>query len=375
MEPKRNEDGLLQTPMYDHYIESGYSVTDFGGWALPVQFSKIQTEHDAVRNGVGIFDASHMAEIFVTGEKVMDWLDLLITNNAHDCAVNQAQYTAVVKEDGGTLDDLIYYRSAEDQIVITANASNRVKILDWINAHNQDGEVEIVDRTFEYGLIAIQGPKSEEVLAKLTETDLPSIKGYHFLPDQVVDGIEGVAISRTGYTGEDGFELYIPWEHTADLWKKFLEIGEEYGLIECGLGARDTLRLEGGMALYGNDLTEEISPIEGGIAFAVKFDGVDYIGKEALAAIKEDPNRYMSRGFELTGKGIARGGYEVFESEDSEEAIGYVTSGTKSPTFGKAIGYAMVRKPKAKLGETVYVEVRNKRIPAVLTKKDWLSRK
>lgn len=374
MEPKRNENGLFQTPMYDHYIDSGYAVTDFGGWALPVQFSKIQTEHDAVRNGVGIFDASHMGEVFVTGEKVMDWLDTIITNNAHDCAVNQAQYTAVCNEEGGTLDDLIFYRSAEDQIVITPNASNREKIVAWLNEHNKDNVVEIVDRSLEYGLIAIQGPKAEEVLAKITDTDLPSIKSYHFLPDQVVDGVEGVAISRTGYTGEDGFELYIPWDSTVQIWKKLLEVGEEYGLIECGLGARDTLRLECGMALYGNDLSEEITPIEGGIAFAVKFDGVDYPGKEALAKVKEDPNRYMSRGFELKGKGIARNGYKVYETEDSTEEIGYVTSGTKSPTFGKAIGYALIRKPKAKMGETVYVELRNKRVPAEITKKDWLSR-
>lgn len=372
MEPLRNEQGLMQTPMYDHYIESGYSVTDFGGWALPIQFSKIQTEHDNVRERVGIFDASHMGEVYVKGDNVMEWLNGLITNNALECDVHQAQYTAVIKEDGGTLDDLIYYRAAEDEIMITPNASNREKIVKWIEDHN-NGEVTIDDRSLEYGLIAVQGPKSEELLQSMTDTDLASIESYHYVPNQVVDGVEGVHISRTGYTGEIGFELYIPWEDAPKLWKRLLEVGEEYGICECGLGARDTLRLEAGMALYGNDLSEEINPIEGGIAFAVKMD-TDFIGKEALEATKNDPERLMSRGFELQGKGIARHGAKVYETEDATEPIGEVTSGTKSPTFGIALGFMLVKKPYAKFGNTVYVEVRNKRIPATITKKDWLQR-
>ena len=375
MEPLRNEDGLFQTPMYDYYVEAGYDVSDFGGWALPIQFSRIQEEHDVVRNDVGIFDASHMGEVFITGNKehVLDWLNGLITNEAHDCAVNQAQYTAVVKEDGGTLDDLIYYRNGENEIIVTPNASNRIKIVDWFKAHNQDDQVTIDDRSLEYGLIAVQGPKSEELLQSMTDCDLSQIKSYHFLMDQTVDGVEHVIVSRTGYTGENGFELYIPWNDAEKLWRRFLELGEKYNLKECGLGARDTLRLEGGMALYGNDLSEDINPIEGGIGFAVKTDKeADFIGKEALKEVKKDPNRYISRGFELTGKGIARHGAEIFESEESEEPIGFVTSGTKSPTFGKAIGYALIRKPQAEFGKEIFVQIRNKRIPAVITKKDWL---
>lgn len=369
----KDEQGRIKSPLYDYYVESGVELTDFAGWALPIQFTGIQEEHQAVRERVGLFEASHMGEVLITGENVIDWLNGIITNDATKCAVNQAQYTAVVNEKGQTLDDLIFYRLAEDAVLVTPNGSNNEKIQAWFHDHNKDNTVEITDRTYDYGLIAVQGPNSEELLAKLTDADLPPIKSYHFEDNHTVAGVDGVLVSRTGYTGEDGFELYIPWDETTKVWKALLSTGEEYGITECGLGARDTLRLEGGMALYGNDLSEDINPLEGGIAFAVNFDKEDFIGKEALAESKADPERYMSRGFELLGKGIARGGAEIYETEDSEEPIGVVTSGTKAPTIGISLGYAMVKKPYAKFDNEVYVAIRKKRVPAKITRKNWLT--
>ncbi|AMB93760.1 glycine cleavage system aminomethyltransferase GcvT [Aerococcus sanguinicola] len=367
-----NLEGLKHSPLFDYYVEKGLNLTDFGGWALPIQFTSQIDEHHAVRNKVGLFETSHMGEIIVKGEEAENFLNSLITNDISKCAVNQAQYTAVVKEDGGTLDDLINYRKAEDEFMVTPNGANKEKILAWLNEHN-DGQVEITDISDQVGLIPIQGPKAQAVLEKLTDTDLDSIKPFHFLDDQTVAGIDHVMISRTGYTGEDGFELYLKWEDTADLWKALLEAGEEYGIQECGLGARDTLRLEGGMCLYGQDLTEDINPLEGGIGFAVKVDKeVPFIGQDYLKAQKEGEQKRQSRGFELTGKGIAREGYKVY-NKDGEE-IGFVTSGTKSPTFGKAIGYMIVDKGATEFGDEVLIQVRKKQVPALVCKKDWLRR-
>lgn len=365
---------LKQTPLYDYYIKKGLKLTDFGGWALPIQYTKIQTEHDAVRQHVGLFEVSHMGEILITGSDVIEWFNRLITNNAQKIELLSAQYTAIVNEEGYTLDDLIYYYINENQLFVTPNAGNKDKILAWLKQHNADGVVKIEDKSSDYGLIAIQGPKSQEVLSRLTDANLSDLTYYHILVDQVVADVDDVYISKTGYTGELGFELYVPWEQTQHIWQALLEAGDDLDITECGLGSRDTLRLEAGMALYGNELSEEITPIEGGIAFAIDFNKDDFIGKEALLEVKADPNRFMSRGFELLGKGIARQGYQVYETEESTEVIGEVTSGTKSPTFKKALGFVKIKKPFAKLGNEVFVEIRNKRVPAVITKKDWLKK-
>lgn len=371
------DSSLLKTPLYDYYVEQGLKLTDFGGWALPIQFSKIQEEHDVVRQSVGIFDVSHMGEIRIKSNKgdVYDWFNQLITNDVSKNKLTKAQYTAVVNEGGKTLDDLIYYHIGQGELFVTPNAGNKDKILNWLIDHNEDNQVTIVDQSLEYGLIAVQGPNSQSLLEKLTDSNFQDMTYYSILVDSTVAGVENVFISRTGYTGEQGYELYIPWDDTLSVWQALLTEGQDFGIKPCGLGARDTLRLEAGMALYGNDLSEEISPIEGGIAFAVDFNKENFIGKEALLQVKNDPNRLMSRGFELLGKGIARHGYPIYETAESDQVIGEVTSGTKSPTFNKALGFAMVLKPYAKLNNTVYIEIRNKRVEAMLTKKDWLNRK
>lgn len=372
---KENEKGLRQTPMYDYFVnEKHMELADFNGWALPTQFSKIKEEHQAVRERVGIFDASHMGELRVKGDKALDFINGLVTNDYRDLQINQARYTGVTKEDGGLLDDLIIFKLAEDEYMFTPNAGNYEKIYKWLQAHN-DGSVEITNESAEWGLIAVQGPKSPQVLAQLTDCELEPITNYTFRPHQTVADVENVVISRTGYTGEDGFELYIPWNQAPIIWKALLQAGEEFGIAECGLGARDTLRLEAGMALYGNDFDESVNPIEGGIAFAVKTGAKkadDYPGKKFLEEYKARPDedKKMSRGFTLKGKGIARHGFEVKTEEG--QVIGLVTSGTKAPTVGESIGYVRLQKPYAKVGNTVYIDIRGKLVPAELNKKDWL---
>lgn len=373
--PEIDEKGLKKSPLYDYYVEKKLKLTDFGGWALPIQITKLAEEHAAVRERVGLFDCAHMGEIQITGEKALDFVNEIITNDATKLEDNQAMYTAITNENGGTLDDVIFYRQAEDSFLFTPNAANTGKILNWFKQHNQDDRVTIEDRSDEIGLIAIQGPKAEAVLQKLTDTDLSDIKSYHYLPRQTVVGVDQVAISRTGYTGEAGFELYVPFDQQLFIWKALLEAGAEFDIQECGLGARDTLRLEAGLPLYGNDMSEDINPYEGGIAFTIKIGDqkeAEYPGKNALTAHKAKKEKRISRGFELKDRGIARAGM-VVETADGTE-IGTVTSGTMSPTFNKAIGFMLIDQAHAKLGDEVFVEVRKKRVPAKIVKKDWLRR-
>lgn len=371
-----DEQGLKKTPMYDYYLEKGCKITDFGGWALPIQITKIAEEHEGVRNAVGLFDASHMGEVRIKSAKMnaFEWLNGIITNDVNKIKTDgKAQYTAICKEDGGMLDDMIYYRRNRDELILTPNASNREKIVAWLEKHNQDGQVTISDETYDWGLIAVQGPNAETLLSRLTETDLTEIKFYSYAADQTVAGVSPVQISRTGYTGEDGFELYIPAEHMVDIWKKLVEEGQDLGVVECALGARDTLRLEAGLPLYGNDFDESVNPIVGGIAFAVPKDKeADYIGKEAIAAYRAGKDKKTSRGFVIDGKKIARHGMEV--KNDQDEVVGVVTSGTKSPTLGYPLGF--VRVPLSyKVGEKLFIDVRGKNVEIELTKKDWLKQK
>lgn len=364
---------LKHSPLYDYYVEKGLNLIDFGGWALPVQFTSQIEEHHAVREKVGIFETTHMGEIFVSGDEAEAFLNALVTNDLRTCAVNQAQYTAVCKEDGGVLDDLIFFRTGENEFMVTPNGANKEKILNWLNEHN-DGRVTIDDRSDQYGLIPVQGPNSLKVMEKLCDEDLGALSSYHFVNHVTFAGVPECIVGRNGYTGEDGFEIYCPWDETLKIWKALLEAGKEYDIHECGLGCRDTLRLEAGMCLYGQDLSEEINPIEGGIGFAVKTDKKDvpYIGKEALCEIRKGGQKRVSLGFEVTGKGIAREHYEVLNKDG--EVIGQVTSGTKSPSFKKAIGFMLVNKGAVKAGDEILIQIRNKQVPAVACKKDWLQR-
>lgn len=364
---------LKKTPLFEYYQKNEVQLTDFNGWALPIQFTKLQQEHQAVRTGVGLFETSHMGEIMVTGEGATTWLNTMLSNDLTQVAVNQAQYTLILNGTGGIIDDLIVYKLDTDRYFFTPNASNTEAVLEWFNQHNSSKAILIQDVSQEYGLIAIQGPDAEAVLSSLTSYDLTNLKPYHFAESIKVGSIENILLSRTGYTGEDGFELYIKWSETESLWMELLEAGESYHIRECGLGARDTLRLEAGMSLYGHELSQAISPLEAGVGFAVKLKKSDaFIGQEALLKLKQDGVKKISRGFELQGKGIARQDYLVLNL--AHEPIGKVTSGTQSPTFNKALGMMLIDRSEAEYGNQVLIQIRKKVVPAIVTKKDWLKR-
>ncbi|MCG7345149.1 glycine cleavage system aminomethyltransferase GcvT [Sporosarcina sp. ACRSL] len=353
---------LKRTALFDSYQQYGGKTIDFGGWELPVQFSSIKAEHEAVRTKAGLFDVSHMGEVFVSGDDALAFLQGIVTNDVSKLKDGQAQYTAMCYENGGTVDDLLIYKRKENDYLLVVNASNIDKDVEWMKQH-ATGDVVIDDRSDEFGLLALQGPKAQEVLQKLTSEPLDEIKFFRFNEDVDIAGHQ-VLVSRTGYTGEDGFEIYGSPESIVALWPAILEAGEEEGVVPAGLGARDTLRFEAGLPLYGQELSKDISPLEAGLAFVVKLNKeADFIGKDVLAAQKENGVSRKLVGLEMIDKGIPRTGYKVFIGE---EEIGEVTTGTQSPTLKKNIGFALLVSEHTAEGTEVEVEIRGKRLKAVL---------
>ncbi|GEK91319.1 glycine cleavage system aminomethyltransferase GcvT [Alkalibacterium kapii] len=368
-----NEETELQrTPLYPYYTEQKVKLINFGSWALPVQFTKLREEHQAVREHAGMFDVSHMGEIKVSGEQAADWLNKLVTNDTKTMAVDQAIYTLVTDESGGILDDILVFKLTERDFLLTPNAANTEKIWQWLIEH-KEAAVELSDLSKDIGLIAIQGPKAKAVVSEIFGNEALGIDSYHFHQHFFTEDLDDVLIARTGYTGEDGFECYLKWDQTETLWKAFLKAGEPYQLKECGLGARDTLRLEAGLPLYGQDLSEKVTPLETGLKFFVKWNKEEpFIGQKALEKQKETGTTYLSRGFEVKGRGIAREGYLVFNENDEE--IGVVTSGTQSPTLGKSIGFMRIKKAGIKLGDTVKIQIRKNKVEAEVAKKNFLKK-
>lgn len=355
-------EGLKRTALFDSYAKYGGKTIDFGGWDLPVQFSSIKTEHEAVRTKAGLFDVSHMGEILVTGEGALPYLQKMMTNDVAKLKDGQAQYTAMCYEDGGTVDDLLIYKRSDHNYLLVVNASNLEKDLEWMNKH-ATGNVNIEDKSPEYALLALQGPVAEEVLQRLTTEPLNEIKFFRFKENVLIDG-HSVLVSRTGYTGEDGFEIYGSPASMVALWTSILDIGKEDGVIPAGLGARDTLRFESGLPLYGQELSANISPLEAGLGFVVKVNKeMDFFGKAALTKQKEDGVTRKLVGLEMIDKGIPRTGYKVF-LDDNE--IGEVTTGTQSPTLHKNIGFALLKTEHASLGTEVIVQVRKRLLKAVV---------
>ncbi len=351
---------LLRTPLYEVYSQYGAKTIDFGGWDLPVQFSSIKEEHEAVRTKAGLFDVSHMGEIDVKGPDSLTYLQKMMTNDVSVLKDGGAQYTAMCYENGGTVDDLLVYKKSDDHYLLVVNASNIEKDFDWLSSH-VSGDVTVTNISSDVAQLALQGPLAETVLQKLTNTDLSEIKFFKFQDDVEVNGVKTL-VSRTGYTGEDGFEIYCNTQDATMLWNKILEVGKEDGVLPIGLGARDTLRFEANLALYGQELTKDISPLEAGIGFAVKVNKeADFIGKEALKKQKEDGLPRKLVGIEMIDKGIPRHGYEVFVNG---EEVGTVTTGTQSPTLKKNIGLALIKAEFAELGTEVEVQIRNKRLQA-----------
>jgi aminomethyltransferase len=362
--------GLKRTPLFEVYGEYGGKTIDFGGWDLPVQFSSIKEEHEAVRERVGLFDVSHMGEFTVRGISAENYLQRLVTNDVSKLKAGSAQYTAMCYADGGTVDDLIIYKKTENDYLVVVNASNIEKDFAWMNSHVVEG-VELSNISEEIAQLAIQGPLAEKVLQKLTATNLSEITFFKFQDEVDIQGKKAL-VSRTGYTGEDGFEIYCNQADAAFLWKVILEAGQEEGILPCGLGARDTLRFEARLPLYGQELTKEITPIEAGIGFAVKVDkDSDFLGKETLKLQKEKGVQKKIVGLEMIDKGIPRTGYEVYVGETQ---VGVITSGTQSPTLKKNVGLALLDIESAPLNTIVEVQVRKKRLKAQVVKTPFYKR-
>ncbi|WP_153722348.1 glycine cleavage system aminomethyltransferase GcvT [Sporosarcina cascadiensis] len=354
---------LLRTPLFDSYKEYGGKTIDFGGWELPVQFSSIKAEHEAVRTKAGLFDVSHMGEVLVSGSGALDYLQKLVTNDVSKLQIGQAQYTVMCNEQGGTIDDFLIYKLEDERYLLVVNASNIDKDVAWMEKQ-KTADIVIDNQSSNYALLALQGPLAENILQKLTAEPLDEIKFFRFKEHVQLSG-EDVLISRTGYTGENGFEIYGTPEAIQSLWPKILQAGEAEGVVPAGLGARDTLRFEAGLPLYGQELTADISPLEAGLSFVVKLNKeADFIGKDVLKKQKEQGVERKLVGLEMIDKGIPRTGYKVYSGD---QEIGEVTTGTQSPTLKKNIGFALLASDFTELGTEVEVEVRKKFLKAKVT--------
>ncbi len=354
---------LLRTPLYDRHRALGARLVEFGGWDMPVQYSGILEEHRAVRQRAGLFDVCHMGEFRVEGDGALDFLQSLVPNNVARLVDHQALYTQILRPDGGTLDDLIIYRLGEGRYMVVVNAGTMEKDWAWFSEHAVGNpHFTLTNISHETGLIALQGPNAQAILQPLTETPLGDIAYYHCQPGTVA-GIECL-ISRTGYTGEDGFELYCSAEQVGTLWDALLDAGRPEGLLPAGLGARDTLRLEAGYCLYGHELTEEITPLEAGLGWTVKLDkGVDFIGRDALVAEKAQGLRRKLVGIELTERGVPRAEYPIIQNG---EHVGVLTSGGMAPTLGKPIGMGYISGGDTAPGAASSIEIRGKPVAAVI---------
>lgn len=364
---------LKRTPLFDIYKEYGAKTIDFGGWELPVQFSSIKEEHEAVRTKAGLFDVSHMGEFEVKGADSLSFLQKMLTNDLSKLKTGSVQYTAMCYENGGTIDDLIVYQLNTNHYLLIVNAANMEKDYKWLKDH-LEGDVKLNNLSEKIALLALQGPQSEKILQKVISdgTNVSEIGSFQFKNDCMIQGFQTL-ISRTGYTGEDGFEIYCQANDGTELWNLLLDAGKEDGLIPCGLGARDTLRFEACLPLYGQELSPEITPLEAGIGFAVKLNKEqDFIGKSALKKQKEEGLTRKLVGIEMIDRGIPRHGYEVYAND---EKIGFITTGTQSPTLKKNIGLALLNIGYTDVETEVEVEIRNKRLKAKVVPTPFYRRK
>lgn len=347
-----------------HIHESlGAKMVPFAGYNMPVQYEGVNAEHLTVRNGVGVFDVSHMGEFFLEGENALALIQKVTSNDASKLFDGKVQYSCLPNNDGGIVDDLLVYRINEEKYMLVVNASNIEKDWDWISNHNDLG-VKMTNNSDEISLLAVQGPKATEALQSLTDVDLKSMEYYTFKIGTFA-GVENVTISATGYTGSGGFEIYFKNEDAVNIWTAVFKAGADFGIKPIGLAARDTLRLEMGFCLYGNDINDTTSPIEAGLGWITKFTK-DFVNAEALKKQKEEGVTKKLVAFEMTGKGIPRHEYAIVDNEGN--TIGEVTSGTMSPSLKKGIGMGYVPKEYAKLGSEINIQVRNKAIAATVVK-------
>lgn len=359
---KRGRSMLRHTPLNEVHKAAGARMVEFGGWEMPVQYSGVLVEHRAVRTKAGLFDLSHMGELFVSGPEAFDALQAVTTNDLSTLEVGQAQYTLLCVPSGGILDDILVYRQAEGYLLVV-NAANTHKDLAWLQ-ENLKGDVRVEDRGPQTALIALQGPLAEQILQSVTSATMDGLYGFEWM-DGNVAGVPSI-ISRTGYTGEDGFELYFPSDEAASVWEALMAAGTPLGMLPVGLGARDTLRLEARLTLYGNDIDEGTTPFEAGLGFFVKLDKPNFIGRESLLAQKEAGVSRRLVAFVVEGRGIPRPGYSICDEQGTP--IGTVTSGSFSPTLEKDIGMGYVKTSVAKPGSRLFIDIRGKARPAGIIK-------
>lgn len=354
---------MKEIALNDIHKELNAKMVPFAGYNMPVSYEGVNIEHETVRKAVGVFDVSHMGEFLITGETALDLIQKVCTNDASKLVDGQAQYTCMPNEEGGIVDDLIVYRINAEKYLLVVNASNIEKDWNWIAQHNSV-DANMRDMSDEYSLLAIQGPKAAEAMQSLTDIDLANMKFYTFEVAEFA-GVKNVIISATGYTGSGGFEIYFRNEHAVQIWTKVMEAGEDFGIKPIGLAARDTLRLEMGYCLYGNDIDETTSPIEAGLGWITKFTK-DFINSENLKKEKEEGPKRKLIAFELNERGIPRQGYDIVD--ENGRVIGNVTSGTMSPSLDKGIGLGYIPAEMAKNNEKISIQIRKKAVPATQVK-------
>jgi aminomethyltransferase len=368
---KTTKQGMKNIALTSKHEELGAKMVPFAGYNMPLQYTGLTDEHLNVRDNVGMFDVSHMGEFYVKGPKAFDLVQKVTSNDVAKLTDGKIQYTCMPNGKGGIVDDLLVYRISEAEYLMVVNASNIEKDWNWVSENNTMG-AEMINASDEMSLLAVQGPNTNKVLQKITDVDLEKVSFYTFVIDKI-GGVENVIISATGYTGEKGFELYCKNEDAEKLFDAIWEAGKDVDLKMAGLGARDTLRLEMGMALYGNDIDESTSPIEAKLGWITKFvDGNDFIDRELLAQHKENGVDRKLTAFEMIDKGIPRQGYKIIDAEGNE--LGEVTSGTMSPSLKKGIGLGYVKVPHHKRGTEIYIQVRKKQLKAEVVKLPFIKK-
>lgn len=351
-------ENLKKIPLYDRHIEAGAKMSPFGGFDMPIEYSGIVSEHEAVRKQVGVFDVSHMGEVLVAGQEAVRFVNYIFTNDISNLTIGKILYGMMLNPDGGTVDDLLVYHMEEQKFLLVINASNIDKDVAWIMTHAQAFNVRAINCSDDWAEIAVQGPASETMLMSVLGIDVTDLSFYEF--KQLADG---TIVSRTGYTGEDGFEVYSTPRRIDSMWQKLMDAG----VMPCGLGCRDTLRFEAGLPLYGDELTDSISPIEAGLGMFVKTEKPEFIGREAVIRQKTDGVSRKIVGLEIEGPAIARYGYDVLDCDGNK--VGEVTTGYRSITLGRNLAMAIVEADCAKLGTKLQVQVRRKIFPAQVIKK------
>ncbi len=354
---------MKNTALTDVHIALGAKMVPFAGYNMPVQYEGVNAEHETVRKGVGVFDVSHMGEFFLRGKHALDLIQRVTSNDASVLTDGRAQYSCMPNDKGGIVDDLLVYKIADEHYMLVVNASNIEKDWAWISKHNTFG-VEMENASDAYSLLAIQGPKALEALQPLTSVNLSEIAYYHFTIGEFA-GIKDVIISATGYTGAGGVEIYVKNKDIRHVWEKVFEAGKAFGIKPIGLGARDTLRLEMGFCLYGNDIDDTTSPLEAGLGWITKFTK-DFVNSTTLKLQKEQGVSRKLVAFEMQEKAIPRHGYDIVDEKGV--VIGRVTSGTMSPSLGKGIGLGYVPVAYAKVGSTIWVQIRKNQVPATVVK-------